>query len=82
MASFRKKQQVIEINKAIVSLGRERKLAEALEQFAEMRRRELKPTEVTYNVLINTLTKCGDNVGAMKLLSQMRSEGLPPSVIT
>ena len=76
------KALVIEVNKRIVVLGRERKLEQARACLVELRGRGLKPTEITYNVLINASAKCGDNEGAASLLSEMQADGLRPSVVT
>ena len=47
------KQRVIEINQRMNALGRERRLTEALGLLPELRAQGLKPTAVTFNVLLS-----------------------------
>ena len=76
------KERVIAVNKKIVELGRERRLAEALAQLDGLAAQRLKPTAVTFNVLITAAGRCGDNSCAADLLSRMHTHGLKPNVIT
>ena len=52
MVAANPKERVIAINKQIVALGRERRLADALAQLDALYSQRLKPTAVTFNVLI------------------------------
>lgn len=76
------KQRVIEINQRMNALGRERRLTEALGLLPELRAQGLKPTAVTFNVLLSACTRCGDNARAAALLAEMRAAGLQPNLIT
>ena len=76
------KERVIQINQRINALGRERRLSEALALLPYLRSQGLRPTAVTYNVLLSACTRCSDNVGAAKLLKEMAGEGLKPNIIT
>ena len=76
------KERVIAINKRIVELGRDRRLSDALAQLESLTAQKLRPTAVTFNVLIGAATRCGDNACAARLLTKMRADGLAPNVIT
>ena len=76
------KARVIEVNKWINQLGRERRLTEALAQLPQLRAQHLKPTTVTYNVLISACARCSNNRRAAELFAEMRREGLEPNIIT
>jgi pentatricopeptide repeat protein len=76
------KEKVIAVNKRIVELGRERRLAEALAQLDALRAQRLQPSTVTFNVLLSAAARCGDNECAARLLTRMRAEGHQPNVIT
>ena len=69
------KQRVIEINQRMNALGRERRLTEALGLLPELRAQGLKPTAVTFNVLLSACTRCGDNARAAALLAEMTAAG-------
>ena len=55
-----RKNRVIEFNKKINALGRERRLGEALAQLDMLLAQKLSPTAVTFNVLISAASRCGD----------------------
>ncbi|KOO34211.1 pentatricopeptide repeat-containing protein [Chrysochromulina tobinii] len=74
--------RVVEFNKRIHALGRERKLGAAFTCFEELLAEGLKPTAVTFNVLIGVAAKCGDNGRAATLLADMRSRSLMPTATT
>ena len=74
--------RVVEFNKRIHALGRERKLGAAFTCFEELLAEGLKPTAVTFNVLIGVAAKCGDNGRAATLLADMRSRSLVPTATT
>ena len=61
------KQRVIAINQQMNALGRERRLTQALALLPQLRSQGLKPSAVTFNVLIAACTRCNDNARAAAL---------------
>ena len=75
--------RVIQVNKRIAILGKERKLNEALEAFESLGHKGMVATDVTFNVILYACVRCGEVDKAKKLFQQLCEEtSIKPNVVT
>lgn len=66
---------VIQINKRIKAHGEARRIDDALRAFASLEEQGLRPTAVSYNVILFALVKCGELQRADEIYQQMSKRG-------
>ena len=71
MSSSHNSSKIIEVNKRIAALGASRKLAQALALFRGIAGQGLKPTIVSYNVILYACIRCGDMATANTIFAEL-----------